>query len=112
MSVGSIHRRIEEPGHMDADMHHAGQATHEPGRCFFGQLTDKGRESLFQIGRGLKALYGDALGFLPKKLDDAMRHVYFRTTDYPRTMESVQHLIGGLYPAPQRGGTMPIVYTR
>jgi hypothetical protein len=53
-SVGSIIRRIEEPGHIDAGMHHGSDQPNVVGRCFFGQLTDKvylsshsGHSSLF-----------------------------------------------------------------
>ncbi|KAF8157020.1 histidine phosphatase superfamily [Crassisporium funariophilum] len=67
------------------------------GDCLLGELTDLGRQSTFDFGNNLRRLYIDRLGFLPDTLPDE-RHVYFRTTNMPRTTESLQHIIHGLYP--------------
>lgn len=50
-------------------------------------------------GRFLRDIYIDHLKFLPKNLTAPdLPNFYLRTTDYPRTLESIQHLISGLYP--------------
>lgn len=50
-------------------------------------------------GRHLRKIYSEHLQFLPKKLEGAAPdNFYFRTTDYPRTMESLQHLLLGVFP--------------
>ncbi|KAJ3052170.1 hypothetical protein HK097_006764 [Rhizophlyctis rosea] len=50
-------------------------------------------------GTNLRSLYVDRLHFLSPKLDDSSKNdVSVRSTDYARTIESVQHLLDGLYP--------------
>lgn len=108
--VGPIQKRVE-----DGNQHQQHPtAPYSPGQCLFGQLTDQGRETLFSIGQGLRSLYVDRLKFLPPNFDGAVAHkqFYFRTTDYPRTLESIQHLIGGLYPIQYRENAPPVVHTR
>ena len=79
-----------------------------PGQCAYGQLTDKGRETLFRIGSSLRQLYVDNLKLLPENLTSESDSIlFFRTTDYPRTLESLQHLIGGLYPRKSWNRTTP-----
>ncbi|KAJ3283041.1 hypothetical protein HK104_010578 [Borealophlyctis nickersoniae] len=69
------------------------------GDCFHGQLTDKGKETMRTWGENLRKLYVDRLHFLDPKLDPTtVRNVFIRSTDYARTIESVQHLVDGLYP--------------
>lgn len=67
------------------------------GECLLGELTDIGRQSTFSFGRGLRRLYIEKLGFLPDTIQDT-KAVYFRTTNIPRTTESLQQIIHGLYP--------------
>ncbi|KAK7043031.1 hypothetical protein VNI00_008769 [Paramarasmius palmivorus] len=71
--------------------------TSMPGECLLGELTDLGRKSTYDYGTSLRKLYIDKLGFLPDTLEKADQ-VYFRTTNMPRTTESLQHIIHGLYP--------------
>ncbi|KAJ2771008.1 hypothetical protein IWQ56_001949, partial [Coemansia nantahalensis] len=68
--------------------------------CDYGQLTDLGRQSMTGLGAHVRALYVDALGFLPPtlapgRIADVLR---LRATMYTRTFESLQHALGGLYP--------------
>ncbi|KAF5368046.1 hypothetical protein D9758_004503 [Tetrapyrgos nigripes] len=67
------------------------------GDCLLGELTDMGRTSTYNYGRSLRELYVDKLGFLPNYLQKS-DEVYFRTTNIPRTTESLQQIIHGLYP--------------
>ncbi|KAF5383312.1 hypothetical protein D9615_005006 [Tricholomella constricta] len=71
--------------------------TAAPGECLLGELTDVGRQSTYNFGVSLRNIYIDRLGFLPDRLpkDD---HVYFRSTNMPRTIESLQQVMHGLYP--------------
>ncbi|KAF5329835.1 hypothetical protein D9758_018348 [Tetrapyrgos nigripes] len=65
--------------------------------CLLGELTDMGRTSTYNYGRSLRELYVDKLEFLPDYLQKS-DEVYFRTTNIPRTTESLQQIIHGLYP--------------
>ncbi|CAO3620405.1 unnamed protein product [Cunninghamella echinulata] len=83
--------------------------TYSPGACYFGQLTNLGRKNLNALGVRLREIYIDKLNFLPDKFDEKM--IYIRSTDYPRTQESVQQMVGGgLYPPIKRnnGDTLQI----
>ncbi|KAJ7627574.1 histidine phosphatase superfamily [Mycena polygramma] len=68
------------------------------GLCFLGELTDIGRQSTFNYGMALRSLYVDRLGFLPDFLQKR-GEVYFRSTNMPRTIESLEQVVGGLYPS-------------
>ncbi|OCH93949.1 phosphoglycerate mutase-like protein [Obba rivulosa] len=67
------------------------------GECLLGELTDVGRESTYNFGRALRELYVQKLGFLPDTVH-SNDEVYFRSTNMPRTIESLQQIIHGLYP--------------
>jgi len=67
--------------------------------CLYGQLTDIGRLTLFRNGQHLRQIYVDHLNFLPTTINKlSPEELYFRTTDYSRTIESFQHLLVGLFP--------------
>ncbi|KAJ6486924.1 histidine phosphatase superfamily [Mycena sanguinolenta] len=66
------------------------------GLCLLGELTDIGRKSTFNFGTALRSLYIDRLGFLPDLLQP--EEAYFRSTNMPRTIESLEQVIHGLYP--------------
>ncbi|KAF8999109.1 phosphoglycerate mutase-like protein [Cyathus striatus] len=68
------------------------------GECLLGELTDLGRQSTFNYGDSLRRLYVKKLGFLPDELQ-SKDTVYFRSTNMPRTMESLQQIVHGLYPS-------------
>ncbi|KAI7834280.1 histidine phosphatase superfamily [Kickxella alabastrina] len=70
------------------------------GRCDWGQLTDVGRASMTKLGAHLRALYVDALGFLP---ENPQGKLYLRSSMYVRAIESLQHTLGGLYPDQEPG---------
>ncbi|KAJ4468793.1 histidine phosphatase superfamily [Lentinula aciculospora] len=72
--------------------------THYEGQCLLGELTDLGRKSTYSFGTSLRELYVEKLGFLPDSLQNA-GEVYFRTTNVPRTTESLQQIVHGLYPS-------------
>ncbi|KAI0031958.1 phosphoglycerate mutase-like protein [Vararia minispora EC-137] len=73
----------------------SGQAAE--GECLLGELTDTGRASTFNFGQALRRLYIEKLGLLPDTLTN-QADVYFRSTNMPRTVESLQQVIHGLYP--------------
>ncbi|KAI9292866.1 phosphoglycerate mutase-like protein [Neoconidiobolus thromboides FSU 785] len=67
--------------------------------CSYGQLTDIGRSTLYQHGEALKRIYVDHLKFVPQNFDQLKQNqVYLRSTDYPRTIDSLHHLLFGFYP--------------
>ncbi|KAI5121801.1 hypothetical protein M0805_009793 [Coniferiporia weirii] len=66
------------------------------GECFLGELTDMGKQSTLNYGRALRKLYVEKLGFLPSTLRNN-NEVYFRSTNMPRTIESLQQVMRGLY---------------
>ena len=51
------------------------------------------------------------LGFLPDTLARA-NDVYFRSTNLPRTIESLQQIVHGLYPTAKRESVVPQVRIR
>ena len=68
------------------------------GSCYYGQLTDHGRDLLKSFGSNLRDIYVKYLGFLPSEWTPESSHsVYFRSTYFPRTLESLQSLFSGLY---------------
>ncbi|KAF9255270.1 phosphoglycerate mutase-like protein [Marasmius fiardii PR-910] len=80
--------------------------------CPFGGLTDLGMKSTFNYGTSLRKLYIDKLGFIADTLEDP-RQFYFRTTDTPRTTDSLQQIINGLYPSSKcNQKTMPSIHVR
>ncbi|GAA5996896.1 hypothetical protein JCM5350_002743 [Sporobolomyces pararoseus] len=83
--------------------------------CYWGELTDLGRESTLRFGSILRNLYtttpftstssassSSSKGFLPSELDSRMLEegvLQFRSTNMPRTIESLHQIIEGLYPS-------------
>ncbi|RIA89614.1 histidine phosphatase superfamily, partial [Glomus cerebriforme] len=84
-----------------------------PGTCVFGQLTDIGRKSMSELGAHFRALYVDKLKFLDKNLSNN-KSLFLRSTNYARTLESLQQLvIGGLYPSQYRSDSYVLnIHTR
>ncbi|KDN41425.1 phosphoglycerate mutase-like protein, partial [Tilletiaria anomala UBC 951] len=75
------------------------------GDCLYGELTDLGRSSTFAVGQRLRKLYADQLGFLPdlnKLSAEDTDSFYFRSTNMPRTVESLQQIVAGLLSRPDR----------
>ncbi|KAI0634864.1 phosphoglycerate mutase-like protein [Trametes polyzona] len=67
------------------------------GECLLGELTDIGRESTYNFGNSLRKLYIDRLKFLPDVVN-SNDEIYLRSTNMPRTIESLQQITHGLYP--------------
>lgn len=69
------------------------------GHCYYGQLTDSGRQLMTTLGAYLRTIYIQRLGFLPLSWSAATsRSLYLRSTSYPRTIETLQSVVAGLYP--------------
>ncbi|KAJ1725397.1 hypothetical protein LPJ53_000435 [Coemansia erecta] len=86
-------------------------SVHTAATCAFGQLTDLGRASMTALGAHMRALYVDALGFLPPTPRQAADggptgDLYLRATTYTRTFESLQQMLGGLYPSQPLGSPL------
>ena len=69
---------------------------------------DKGKQSLETMGVNMRKLYVDKLKFLHPTID-SLHHkdIYLRSTDYARTLESLQYLVNGLYPIGARDSMDP-----
>lgn len=68
---------------------------------YWGELTDLGRQSTLTLGKRLRSLYVDQLGFLPAILPATMRPdalATFRSTGMNRTIESLHQVVEGLFP--------------
>lgn len=77
----------------------------QPGACYFGQLTDRGKTAMVTLGSRLRAIYGQYLGLLPPTWGpEAASALYLRSTNYPRTLETLQHVLAGLYPGAANQG--------
>ncbi|KAF8122675.1 phosphoglycerate mutase-like protein [Boletus edulis] len=80
--------------------------------CLLGDLTDLGKESTYNFGVALRRLYVDKLGFLPRTLQNE-NQAYFRSTNVSRTVESLEHIVHGLYPQPHCAtGVIPSILVR
>ncbi|TKA24495.1 hypothetical protein B0A50_06652 [Salinomyces thailandicus] len=80
--------------------------------CMPGELTDKGRETTLALGRRLRGLYVERLGFLPERFEGGGT-VGLRSTVIPRALESVLQVFSGLYPKGLRdGASVPEVVMR
>jgi len=72
----------------------------------FGELTDKGRDTTYELGRRLRHLYVEQLQFMPKLIANADL-IYLRATPLPRALESVQQTFWGMYPLTARTASFP-----
>ncbi|KAJ7637137.1 histidine phosphatase superfamily [Roridomyces roridus] len=80
------------------------------GLCLLGELTDIGLKSTFNYGDALRRLYIDRLQFLPDILK-TREEIYFRSTNMPRTIESLEQVMGALYP-PSKCQALPPILVR
>ncbi|TFK49423.1 phosphoglycerate mutase-like protein [Heliocybe sulcata] len=86
--------------------------TNAEGECLLGELTDIGRQSTYNFGSALRDLYIDKLGFLPD-IHAPGGTTYFRSTNMPRTIESLQQIVHGLYPTSKcASGFVPHILVR
>lgn len=99
-------RRLERFGHDDGPTIAAGPNGEVDGICQFGELTDKGRETTYDLGSRLRHLYVDQLQFMPRLIADADM-IYLRATPLPRALESVQQTFWGMYPLTARTASFP-----
>ncbi|KAK9415467.1 putative 3-phytase [Seiridium unicorne] len=99
-------RRLEAFGENDEPVIASGPRGELDAICDMGMLTDKGRETTFNLGVRLRKLYVDQLGFLPSTINDA-DGLYLRATPIPRALESLQETFLGLYPAATRAPNFP-----
>ncbi|KAI5863082.1 histidine acid phosphatase [Durotheca rogersii] len=108
-------RRLETFGPADEPVLAAGPRGELDDICEMGMLTDRGRETTFELGVRLRALYVNRLRFLPRLLTEADADaLYLRATPIPRALESVQEVFTGLYPVEARAPTshVPAIVTR
>lgn len=69
-----------------------------PADCYWGELTDLGRRSALSLGAILRDIYVP-LGFLPATFSaSTVDLVAFRSTNMPRTIETLHQLVEGLWP--------------
>ncbi|KAI0115173.1 phosphoglycerate mutase-like protein [Daldinia grandis] len=99
-------RRLEAFGPNDEPVLAQGPAGEVDGVCEMGMLTDRGRETTFDLGTRLRTLYVDQLDFLPPVLLNA-DSLYLRATPIPRALDSVQETFTGLYPSHTRAPKFP-----
>ncbi|KAL3481924.1 histidine phosphatase superfamily [Aspergillus californicus] len=94
-------RKMETFGDKDQSIVTVGAGGDIEGICQHGELTDKGRETTYQLGERLRRLYVDQLGFMPKIKTDT-EDMYLRATTIPRALESLQQAFWGMYPPSAR----------
>lgn len=99
-------RRIETFGAHDEPIIASGPRGELDAICDMGMLTDKGRETTFDLGSRLRKLYIEQLGFLPAAITDT-DSLYLRATPIPRALESLQETFLGLYPTNTRTPNFP-----
>lgn len=100
-------RRLETFGHGDVPIVASGPRGELDDVCDMGALTDLGRQTTFDLGRRMRKLYVDQLGFLPDTISSS-ESLYLRSTPVPRALESMQQAFTGLYPATTRApGFLP-----
>lgn len=71
-----------------------------PGDCMLGQLTLIGQQQHHRLGQAYRAKYVHLLRFMPSVFNASQ--VWFRSTDYQRTLASLEANWGGFYPAKLR----------
>ncbi|CAM1502866.1 Fc.00g076420.m01.CDS01 [Cosmosporella sp. VM-42] len=98
--------RLEAFGKDDVPVVAAGPAGELDAICDMGMLTDKGRMTTYELGKRLRNLYVEQLGFLPSTITDA-DWMYLRSTPIPRALESLQQTFQGLYPTSTRAPDFP-----
>ncbi|KAI1335723.1 phosphoglycerate mutase-like protein [Xylariaceae sp. FL0016] len=99
-------RRLESFGPGDEPVLASGPAGELDAICDMGMLTDRGRETTFDLGTRLRRLYVEQLGFMPPELRNADA-LYLRATPMPRALESLQQTFSGLYPPHTRAPAFP-----
>ncbi|KAK2630370.1 hypothetical protein QTJ16_001190 [Diplocarpon rosae] len=101
-------RRLETFGKDDGPSIASGPKGEVDAVCNLGELTDKGRETTWELGRRLRHLYVDQLQYMPPIIHDADM-IYLRATPIPRALDSLQQTFGGMYPSQTRAASFPPV---
>lgn len=99
-------RRLERFGEDDGPIVAAGPRDEVDGICQFGELTDQGRQTTYDLGTRLRHLYVEQLKFMPALISDADM-IYLRATPLPRALESLQQTFWGMYPLTARTASFP-----
>ena len=99
-------RRLETFGSDDGPVIAAGPRGEVDAVCNLGELTDTGRYTTWNLGRRLRHLYVDQLGFMPPMIKNA-DSIYLRATPIPRALESLQQTFWGMYPSSTRAASFP-----
>ncbi|KAJ5994811.1 hypothetical protein N7481_001788 [Penicillium waksmanii] len=99
-------RKMESFGNRDQSVVAVGAGNEIEGICQHGELTDKGRETTYALGKRLRHLYVDQLGFMPAIKSDS-EDMYLRATPIPRALESLQQAFWGMYPTSARTLNFP-----
>lgn len=99
-------RRLETFGNDDGPVIASGPRADVDSVCNLGELTDKGRQTTYDLGRRLRHLYVDQLQFMPTSIEDADM-IYLRATPIPRALESLQQAFWGMYPSKHRSPSFP-----
>lgn len=77
--------------------------------CVLGQLTDTGKKAMEELGASLRKHYMEALQFKCCKSNE----IYLRSTNYSRTIESLQSLLQGLFPGRESSDAKAfVIHTR
>jgi lysophosphatidic acid phosphatase type 6 len=71
------------------------------GECSKGELTREGQRQARMFGRWLRQRYVSSLDFLPEEYLDGI--LYCRTTNYSRTVATLQGVLTGLFPDTKKG---------
>ncbi|KAJ5076752.1 lysophosphatidic acid phosphatase type 6 [Anaeramoeba ignava] len=66
------------------------------GNCSAGQLTKLGSDQQFKLGQKFREIYVNQLNFISNNFD--RNQIYVRSTDVPRTFQSAESLLLGLFP--------------
>ncbi|KAI6716283.1 hypothetical protein JHW43_001242 [Diplocarpon mali] len=101
-------RRLETFGKDDGPSIASGPKGEVDAVCNLGELTDKGRETTWELGQRLRYLYVDQLQYMPPIIHDADM-IYLRTTPMPRALDSLQQTFWGMYPSKARAASFPPV---
>ncbi|ORX96887.1 phosphoglycerate mutase-like protein [Basidiobolus meristosporus CBS 931.73] len=82
------------------------------GTCMTGQLTPKGMRQKEHVGKELRKIYVDKLGYLPKSLNkrNLKKSIFVRHTEKTRTKHTAISLVSGLYPSNKLKGKLAIPF--
>jgi len=78
------------------------------GNCELGQLTEKGYQQHISLGSQIRELYINQYNFLEAQLN--LDDIWVRSTDVPRTIQSVMGNFWGIYPPePRPDGNITVI---